>query len=158
MLGFMKGKMEIQIPRTNYAYGEIIEGKVTLELKKPQKAKGVSIDLVQEYQTYERRGSQTVPVTHTNHIDTLTLDSEKEYPAGNVMEYPFKFTLPVYQGPQIDTGSTLGQVVKVIETVEPIINVLGSGHSGGSEWFLKAKLDVSGFDVNKDLKLQIRPP
>jgi hypothetical protein len=158
MFGFMKGKMEILIPRTSYTFGEVIEGTVTLELKKPLQAKGVSINLLEEVTTHERRGDKTVPVTRTMHSQTIALDSEKEYSAGKVMEYPFKFTLPAYQGPQIDANSTLGKAVKVLETVGPIINTFGSGYSDKSEWFLKAKLDVSGFDVNKDVKLQIRIP
>jgi hypothetical protein len=158
MFGFMKGKMEILIPRTGYAFGEIIEGTVTLELKKPQQAKGVSITLLEQETTHERRGNQTVPVTRTINSQTIILDSEKEYPSGKALDYPFKFTLPAYQGPQIDANSTLGKAVNVIETVGPIINALGPGYNNRTEWFLKAKLDVSGFDVNKDVKLQIRLP
>ena len=155
MFGFMKGKMEIVIPKTTYTFGEVIEGKVTLELNKPQKAKGVTIDLVQEYTTHEYRGGKNVPTKHENHVGSIKLDEEKEYPAGQIMEYPFKFTLPTYKGPTVDPNSTLGKVVNVMQTMQPLINVLGSDRGG---WFLKAKLDVSGFDVNKDVKLQVNVP
>lgn len=100
----MKGKMEIQIPRSSYAYGEIIEGKVSMELKQPLKAKGVFIQLLAEQKVDERQSGETRTTTHTIHSQTLSLDIEKEYPAGQRIEYPFQFTVPSFQGPQMDMG------------------------------------------------------
>jgi hypothetical protein len=155
MFGFMKGKIEIQIPRSNYAYGELIEGKVSMELKQPLKAKGVFIQLLAEQKVDEHRGGKTTTHTHTIHSQTLPLDIEKEYPAGQRIEYPFQLTVPSFQGPQIDMGGNLGKVINVMQAASPFIEAFGLGHSHPVEWFLKVKLDVSGFDVNKDVRLQI---
>jgi hypothetical protein len=52
-------------------------------------------------------------------------------------------------------GGNLGKVINVMQAASPFIQAFGLGYSHPIEWFLKAKLDVSGFDVNKDVKLQI---
>jgi hypothetical protein len=48
MFGFDKGKINITIQKTNYAPGDTISGNVALTLKKPVKAKEVSISLIGE--------------------------------------------------------------------------------------------------------------
>jgi hypothetical protein len=158
LFGFMKGKIEIFIPRTTYSYGETVEGKVTLELKQPQKASGVTIQLLAIEKHHETRGGKSH--LHTKNIfdQTIKLDSEREYPAGKMLEYPFKFTLPTWQGPEINMDGALGTVIKTMDAVGPILKAFSrSSSSGGTTWTLKAKMDVSGFDINKDVELQIRP-
>ena len=48
MFGFDKGKINITIQKTNYAPGDTISGNAALTLKKPVKAKEVSISLIGE--------------------------------------------------------------------------------------------------------------
>jgi hypothetical protein len=154
MFGFLKGQMDIVIPRTTYDYGETIEGKVRLELKKPQKAKGVFIHLQQVEHYTEHRDGKHVPKSRVLYGRSITLDSEKEYPSGTLMEYPFQFDIPKYEMPNMD--GTMGKIMKTVETVGPLLTLIG-GHRSNIDWHLSAKLDVSGFDVNKDVKLQISP-
>jgi|WetSurMetagenome_2_1015567.scaffolds.fasta_scaffold675712_1 hypothetical protein len=159
MFGFLsKGKMEIQIPRTNYAFNELIEGKVTMELKSPVKGKGV---FIQFHATQKRsrtrrvsRGGKWVneneTYTHTVFSQSLTLDVEKEYPGNQLLEYPFQFKVPDLgrqpQQPSFGEG-TLGNILNVVQQFAP--------QPSPVEWFLKAKLDTSGFDVNNDVRLYI---
>jgi hypothetical protein len=151
-----KGKMDILVPKTNFTHNELIDGKVSLELKKPQKAKGVFIEFLGLRHRKEtrrvNRGGKTVTetVTHTDVLfsSSLTLEGEKEYPANQKIEYPFQFTVPeiVESKPNYGEG-TLGTVMNIVQQFGP--------KPGPIEWYLKAKLDVSGFDVNKDLRLFI---
>jgi hypothetical protein len=48
MFGFGKGKINISIQKTYYAPGDLISGNVALTLKKPVKAREVSISLIGE--------------------------------------------------------------------------------------------------------------
>ena len=48
MFGFGKGKLDLKIQKTNYAPGDTISGDVALTLKKPVKAKEVSMSLIGE--------------------------------------------------------------------------------------------------------------
>jgi len=158
MFGFLsKGKMEILLPRTSYAYNEVIEGKVSMELDNPQKAKGVSIELLGERKRRETRhvtrGGKRVTehVTHTDVVfsRSLILDVEKEYPGKQIIEYPFQFVVPdpgKPQQPNFGEG-TIGNILKVMQEYAPPPSPI--------EWFIKAKLDKSGFDVNKSIRLYI---
>ena len=51
-----KGKINIAIQKTYYAPGDIISGDVSLTLKKPVKAREVSVSLIGEHKT-----TQTTP-------------------------------------------------------------------------------------------------
>ena len=158
MFGFLsKEKMEIQIPRTNYAYGELIEGKVSMELNGPQKAKGVFIDFIGHRQQRENRRvyrggkwvNDTVPKTVIVFSRSLTLDTEKEYPGNQPIEYPFQFKVPELVEPQQPNfgGGTVGNVLNFMQQFAPAPSPI--------EWYIKAKLDVSGFDVNNEVRLNI---
>jgi hypothetical protein len=48
---FGKGKINIALQKTHYAPGDIISGNVALTLKKPVKAREVSISLIGEHKT-----------------------------------------------------------------------------------------------------------
>jgi hypothetical protein len=155
MFSFNKGKMDIQLPRTSYIYDEPIEGKVTMELNKPQKGKGVFIQILGERNRRENytttKNGKTVHGTRTV-VDvvferSLILDGEKEYPSGH-MEYPFQFVVAdpgVAQTPNFGDG-VIGNALNFMaqHAVQAPI-----------EWKLKAKLDVPGFDVNKEFKLDV---
>lgn len=48
---FGKGKINIAVQRSHYAPGDVISGNVALTLKKPVKAREMSISLVGEHKT-----------------------------------------------------------------------------------------------------------
>ncbi len=157
MFSFSKGKMEIQIPKNSYAYDEPIEGKVSLELNKAYKGKGVSVQLLGQREERKTRrvvrNGKSVNESYTQTVTVfsrgLNLDGEKEYPGGEKLEYPFHFVIPDPGEPKTpDFGdSTLGNILNTLQTYAPGPRPI--------KWFISAKLDVPGFDVNKSVGLNI---
>jgi hypothetical protein len=155
MFSFSKGKMEIIIPKTSFAFDEPIEGRVSLELNKPYKAKGVSVWLVGQRKVRDTRrvmrNGKWINESYTKTVGvfsrSLDLDGEKEYPGNQKLEYPFKFVVPEPGEPQkMDFGDgTIGNILNTMQTFAPKPSPV--------EWSISAKLDVSGFDVNKSVKL-----
>lgn len=163
MFGFDKGKIEIQLDKFNFSPGEVIEGTVALKLKKPVKAKELSIRIVGEQTTTQREGVSIGIGTNrgTQNTDSRTttifdfkqpLDGEKEYLAGEQPTvYPFKIKIPanvLSQQTQAPQEGTLGTVLKVAQMV--------SGTSSRISWYLIASLDVpKAFDVSKRVQINI---
>jgi hypothetical protein len=141
VFGLFEGnKIDISLDKPAFNYGESVTGKVLLDMKGAKKAKQLRIQFYFEYETMSRRMEmrgnppREVPV-ETKSISriaeqTLSLDGEKEYPAGH-LEYPFKFnpTLPASHG---------------------------GGWTRDIGWMLNASLDVPmQFDVNKTIRVAI---
>ncbi len=101
---FGKGRIDIAIQKSHYAPGDIISGNVALTLKKPVKARGVSISLIGEHKTTQTTtgvggpmgggGMSMSTTTKTARIYDFKqqLDSEKEYSQGG--EYRFEIKIP----------------------------------------------------------------
>lgn len=150
---FEKGKIEVSIPRTSYAPGDTISGKVALAVKKPVKAKEVSISLVGE-QTVTRggglAGGERKQEKERFYDFKVSLDGEKEYDKGG--EYPFEIKIPPdilsARGQLPQPGGAVGQAFKIAQAVA------GAGVS--TKWYLQAKLDVPrGIDIKKEAHITI---
>jgi hypothetical protein len=163
-----KGKINIAIQRTNYAPGDIISGNVALTLKKPVKAREVSISLIGEEittggggtvdwsrgrtrgVTLGRRGESSIERVY--HFKQQ-LDSEKEYSQGG--EYRFEMKMPAdILGVALQTGEgKLGQLLKAGQTVAAI---MGASLHQRLQWYLLAKLNVpGGLDIRKKVDITI---
>ena len=164
---FGKGKINITIQKTYYTPGDIISGDVALTLKKPVKAREVSISLIGEHKT-----SQTTPhaggpmggggmsmstTTKTVRIYDFKqqLDGEKEYSQGR--EYRFEIKIPadtMSMRPQIsEVEGKLGQVLKVAQTAAAMTGTIPFQRI---KWYLLAKLDIpSGLDISKKVGITI---
>lgn len=141
---FGKGRISISIQKTNFTPGDTVSGSVALTLKKPVKAKELSLSLIGQYET-----TQTIPGvivfpyggtmgerTHYSDFKTTAktvrvcafkqlLDGESEY--GLDREYPFEIKI------QADIPTS------------PII-----------KWYLLAKLDIPGrLDISKKVDITI---
>jgi hypothetical protein len=172
MFGFDKGKINITIQKTNYAPGDTISGNVALTLKKPVKAKEVSISLIGEEVTTGGGGTVGWGGARTSsagvgmmgggagstRIERIydfkqQLDGEKEYSEGR--EYHFEMNIPadiLGVGPQNPEGA-LGQVLKVAQTVA---TVTGATTRKRLKWYLSAKLDIpGGLDISKKVDVTI---
>jgi len=162
---FGKGKINIALQKTHYAPGDIISGNVSLTLKKPVKAREVSISLIGEHKT-----TQTIPgvggpmggggmsmstTTKTVRIYDFKqqLDSEKEYSQGR--EYRFEMKIPadtMSMRPLMPEGK-LGQVLNVAQTAAAMTGAIPFQRI---KWYLLAKLDIpGGFDVSKKVDITI---
>ena len=64
---FGKGKIDIQVSKTNFAPGDKITGSVVLTMKKPVKAREASISLIGE-QTTTRGGFTSTEQTKSKQI------------------------------------------------------------------------------------------
>lgn len=148
IFGFQKGKIDIKLSKFNYSSGETIEGVVELKLKKPISAKELSITIIGEQKvsqmTHQGSSSRTTRVFDFKQ----PLDGEKEYSADQPLNYPFQIKLPdnilSSQG-QLEGG--LGTVIKAAQII--------SGTRSRISWYLIARLEVSGFDVNKKVQVNI---
>ena len=152
---FGKGKINIALQRTNYAPGDTISGDVILKLKKPVKAREVSISLIGE----QRRtrvggmpsgGGVSVGTEHFRIYDfKQQLDSEKEY--SQEREYHFEIKIP---GDILSTGSQmpevegkLGQGLKIAQAAATMTGALPFQQT---KWYLLAKLDLpGGLDIKR---------
>jgi hypothetical protein len=158
---FGQGKINISIQRTNYAPGDTISGNVALTLKKPVKARGVSISLIGEQKNTRvggMTGSQGMSTT-TKRIRIYDfkhqLDSEKEYSQGR--EYHFEIKIPagiLSTRPQIpELEGKLGQGLKIAQAAAAMTGAIPFQQT---KWYLLAKLDISGgLDINKKTDVTI---
>lgn len=164
---FGKGKINISIQKTYYAPGDIISGNVTLTLKKPVKAREVSISLIGEQKTTQTTprvggtmgggGISMSTTTETVRIYDFKqqLDSEKEYSQGG--EYHFEIKIPAHtlsMKPQMPgQEGKLSQVLKVAQTAAAMTGAIPFQRI---KWYLLAKLDIpGGLDVSKKVDITI---
>ena len=116
---FGKGRINIKIQRTGYAPGDTISGNVTFTLKKPVKARELSISLIGEQRTTRTSARQRSTTMERIRIYDFKhqLDSEKEYSQGQ--EYSFEIKIPadiLSVGPQIpELEGKLGQGLKLAQ-------------------------------------------
>lgn len=146
VFGIGEGKITIMTEKTGYAPGELLKGKVILELNSPKKAKMLRIRFYGEQR--QSRTSISMGRTHTSGSTVrimeqeIALDGEKEYPAGQ-KEYEFQFQLPTLPKPQQSTDTGIAGVITnlAVSMADPYRNVT---------WHLDASLDLPmSMDVSK---------
>jgi len=158
---FGKGKINIVIPKAHFAPGDTISGNVALTLKKPLKAREVSISLIGEQKTTQRKGmmgsQNTSTTTQRMRIYDFKhqLDSEKEYSQGQ--EYRFEIKIPadiLSAKPQMpELGGKLGQGLKIAQAAAAMTGAIPLQQT---KWYLLAKLDIPrGLDVKKKADVTI---
>ena len=150
---FGKGKINILIQRTNYAPGDTISGNVVLTLKKPVKARELSISLIGEQKSTRvegMTGSKDMSTTTKRIYDfKQQLDSEKEY--SKELEYHFEIKIPadiLSTRPQIpELEGKLGQGLKMAQAAAAMTGAIPLQQT---KWYLLAKLDLhGGLDIKK---------
>jgi hypothetical protein len=164
---FGKGKIDIAIQKSHYAPGDVISGDVALTLKKPVKAREVSISLIGEHKTTQTTprvggamsggGMSTSTTTQTVRIYDFKqqLDSEKEYSQGR--EYRFEIKIPAdtmsMRPLMSEQEGKLGQVLKVAQTAAAMTGAIPFQRI---KWYLLAKLDIpGGLDISKKVDITI---
>jgi hypothetical protein len=158
---FGKGKINIAIQKTGYNLGDTISGKVDLALKKPVKAREVSISLIGEQKTTQRKGMignqgmSTTTQTIRIYDFKQQLEGEKEYNQGH--EYRFEIKIPadiLSAKPQVpELGGSLGQGLKIAQAAAAMTGVIPIQQT---RWYLLAKLDIpGGMDIKKKVDITI---
>lgn len=164
---FGKGKIDIAIQKSHYAPGDIVSGNVSLTLKKPVKAREVSISIIGEHKTTQTTpggggpvggagmGMSTTTKTVRIYDFEQQLDGEKEYSQEG--EYRFEVKIPADtlsmrpQTPEVE--GKLGQVLKVAQTAAAMTGAIPFQRI---KWYLLAKLDIpGGLDISKKVDITI---
>jgi hypothetical protein len=162
MFGFFeKGKIEIKLEKLNFSFGDTIKGTVLMQLKKPIKAKGVSISLVGEQKTTGINSSGMSFGTsvsfgsssskNTTKIERIfdfkmPLDVEKEY-GTQPYEYAFEIKVPMI-GQSSPPQGFVGDFAKAMSFLSTKRSVV--------TWYLETGLDIPmGFDVSKKIQINI---
>jgi len=149
-IGFWKGKIELKMNRHSFKPGEIIEGDLLLTLKKPTKAREITVRLLGEEKITEHHhgngGSRTETRTVKIFDLKIPLDGEKEYTDG---QYHFKIPIPkdLFVAGAKPKG-LMGDVVNVLEGL--------AGRRSRIEWKIIGNLDIPmGFDLSKKQNIVI---
>jgi len=92
---FRYGTTAIALDRTNYSPGQIIQGKIVADLKRPLAAERLDVNLIAESVWYTRGGGRHggASIRHTKHLymQTKTLGKDASY---FKEEFPFEVTVP----------------------------------------------------------------
>ena len=146
VFGIGEGKMEIVLPKLNYACGEKISGKAVLTLNQPKSAKGLRIELKAERKVWKNRvsggKSRRVQETETVYSFVLPLKGEGQFSSG---EYSFEIVVP-------DLGPR--------QQAPPAIRIgpfsLMGPDAGPLAWYVIASLDLPlSFDISKKLQISV---
>lgn len=161
VFGFFEGSIDILLPKTLFAFGEIIDGKLVLKLKNEKKGRQLKLTLLatrevtQTKTTFKKGVSSSYTDTDIETVFTadFIIDGEKSYlPPG--AEYPFKIQLPASnvlpQAPQQVQGSGL------MNTVMNATIAMAAANQRPVKWFLKGTLDVPGIDINKQVQISVQ--
>ncbi|MFH1102089.1 MAG: hypothetical protein V1726_08670 [Methanobacteriota archaeon] len=164
---FGPDKITLSLEKFDYKPGDNIKGTVTLNLKKPTKARNLTVSLIgrvtEKTQGTSVRVSGGSPRVHsssqTRTFDiynfAMPLEGEKEYSEGT---YPFDMKIPenIFQTEQKPVGpqyeGALGTLAKIAAGASPY-------HTYSRiDWFVESRLDIPmGLDVRKSQKIVLSP-
>lgn len=146
MFGFLsKGDMKVELEKYDFTYGDMVKGKATLKLKKPQEGRGVFVGILAEKKTrrHTSNGSETRWETVFDFKEPL--DGEKTY-GTSPYEYSFEVKVPQMEQGKAPNG-VLGDTAKALSFL--------SGRSSSIKWYLIVKLDMKGRDVSKKTQINV---
>ena len=147
VFGFFEGSIDLKIDRTNYRFGENIQGKLNLKLKKQKDARQlrVRLEAVKIQRTYGKQSKTNRIVLFST--DTI-IDNEKTYlPPGQ--EYNFQVQIPQRTALPPELEGTLGTAVKTLQLL--------SGSNTQIKWYITATLDIpKGVDINKSVQISVQ--
>jgi hypothetical protein len=164
-----KGKIDIAIQKTNYAPGDLISGNVALTLKKPVKAREVSISLIGEQWVTTYSGTETGVFDsrmrpgagmmgmgrQSMGSDRLAMGTRTQTCKQQVHVYDFKQQLDGEK--EYSEGREYHFEMKIPpDIVSTGPQVTGAKQSSPVKWYLLAKLDIpGGLDVSKKVDITI---
>lgn len=147
VFGFGEGKIELMLDKTAFSYGETVEGKLKLTLKKSKAARQLRVTIKAERTTTTySRGRRSIR-KDTMFSSDVVLDGEKEYssPGG---EYDFSIQVP---GKDVIPARPEGKLGTAITAVQ----FLG-GMASQIKWYLEASLDIpKTVDIKKSIQISV---
>ncbi len=152
---FGKGKINVLLPKNHYLPGEIISGDIKFELKKPVKAREVSVSLIGELKRTRVTSSGSHGTSTSTQVVRIydfkqQLDGEREYSGSG--EYHFEMKIPAdILAPQPE--GALGTGLKIVQAAAAMTGAIPYQQT---KWYLSAKLDIpGGMDVGKKIDITI---
>jgi Arrestin (or S-antigen), N-terminal domain len=141
-------KIILTLQKYQYKPGELIKGSIGLNLKKPMRARKLSVSLLGKVKTTHRDSSGNM---HTEDITiydfTIPLDSENDY--CNEM-YSFEIKI---QSDILETHSSSTKINQILQeklgTIGGILGKMATMGQGPVRWMIHAQLDIP-------LKLDVR--
>lgn len=155
VFGFGEGKIELILDKSVAQYGDTINGRLILDLKKPKAARQLRVRISAE--KVQGGGTRIGPgsVSHSSgqkstlyQNDTI-LDGEKEYAQGK-KEYTFQIQVPNQDVMPMQAkmpGGALGQAIGAASML--------TGMGARINWFVTASLDMPGMDISKKVQLSV---
>ena len=152
MFGLSKGTIEIQLDRNNFQPGDIINGRVVLQMKKTVVAKDLTIRLIANQKVTQGVGTNRSTRIMKIYDFKLNLDNEKEYPANQQLIYPFNIQIPR----NLSSGQITEQLGQTLGTVAKLAQAM-TGSRSTTYWYLIANLTVPGMfnDVKKKIQINV---
>mgnify|MGYP006295690477 FL=1 len=143
-------KMIVALEQYNFFPGETIKGTLSINLKKPKKARKLEIALVGEKK--ERRRSSDGK-THTKTVRLynfrIPLGQEGEYQKG---DYPFEIKIPQNLLESTANQRPDGAAGAVVD----VLSAVSGNRTGPVQWYIEGQLDIPmGFDVKKKQSIAI---
>jgi len=147
---FGEGKISLMLEKYNYAPGEIIKGTVTLNLKKPLKARKMEISFLGQRKERYQDSKGTHYRTTNIFSFSMPLGPEKEYQNES---FNFEIKIPNDLIQQTQAPGT-GQLHGTLEKFLTIGTALSGTRYYPIEWLVHAQLDVPlKIDVKKSQKI-----
>lgn len=150
LLARSKGKITLNLDKLEFTPGETIAGNIGLKLKKPVQAKALNVGLLG---TMERTSYSKNPKGGTSRNTRYEIvfdfkkpvDGQKTY--SGYKDYKFQLKIPsdIYKN---STGN------KIADTLVKSAQLL-SGKTSKIKWFVRANLDMKGFDIKKKVRINI---
>ena len=143
-------KMILALDQFNFFPGETIKGTVSINLKKPKKARKLQVGLVGERkERYRDSDGHTHTKTVRLYDFQIPLGHEGEYQKG---DYTFEIKIPENI---LETG-TSKRPDGVAGAIVDVLGAVGGNRGGPLQWFVESKLDIPmGFDVDKRQSIAI---
>lgn len=149
---FGSEKMILALEQFNFFPGETIKGSISLNLKKPTKARKLEVALVgKQTERYRDRNGNSKRKIHTVYCFEIPLGAEQQYHKG---DFPFEIKIPDDilmrgRGQQSRPEGGLGAVTSVL-------GALGGNRYDPVEWHVRSQLDIPmGLDMKKTQKIVI---
>ena len=146
----MKGKIELDLPKTGFNTGESVTGRVTLTTKKSLELRRLFVALI-GYEEIESRDHDRDGQSRTEkreiYRDECNLEGGKSIAAGFNQSYEFALTAPGVES--VGTQGNMGMNI----SLGPI--TLGGSDRRRLVWKLEARADLPGVDIAKSRRVTI---
>lgn len=147
LMRYMKGSIQVILPKTHYKPGEMIEGKLELKTRKSITSQKLVIYLVgiRKSKTYDSEGKRRTrrdKIFEEEHL----IEQERTYASGTKKTYEFQIPAPEnFDDPSSVVENPLGKTLVKLATYGTQIY-----------WELRPRLHSSGVDLAARKKIYIR--